>query len=130
MITKRSHTVLFSLCVLIAALAMPHRVFADDDEVDPPGRVARLSYIKGDVSLQPAGTDDWANASVNRPLTTGDELWVDRDSRAELQVGTAVIHVDEGTGFSFLDLDDHALQMRVTEGAVNVRIRSLAENET
>lgn len=130
MTTKRSHTVLFSLCVLIAAIATPHRVFAEDDAVDPPGRVARLSYLKGDVSLQPAGTEDWANATINRPLTTGDELWVDRDSRAELQVGSAVIHVDEGTGVSFLDLDDHAMQMRVTEGAVNVRIHGLAENET
>ena len=116
----------------LAAIVMiqPQRAAADDEASDPPGRVARVSYLKGAVSLQPAGTDDWVNAGINRPLTTGDELWVDRDSRAELQVGSAVIHLDEGTGFSFLDLDDRAMQMRVTEGAVNVRIRSLAENET
>ena len=47
------------------------------DEADPPGRVARLSDIEGSVSLQPAGVQEWATASLNRPLTTGDKLWTD-----------------------------------------------------
>jgi len=43
--------------------------------IDPPGRVARISYATGPVSLRAAGTDAWAAAELNRPLTTGDELW-------------------------------------------------------
>ena len=38
------------------------------DEGDPPGRVARLSDTEGSVSLQPAGVQDWAAAT----LTIGD----------------------------------------------------------
>ena len=41
---------------------------------DPPSRVARLGYTIGAVSFSPAGEDDWMDASINRPLTTGDRL--------------------------------------------------------
>ena len=44
---------------------------------DPPSRVARLGYITGAVSFSPAGENDWVQAALNRPLTTGDRLWVD-----------------------------------------------------
>src|ERR1700694_5415122 len=62
----------------------PNRAEADAD--DPPSRVARVAFIEGSVSFQPAGTQDWVAAPVNRPLTTGDTLWSDQNSRAELQL--------------------------------------------
>src|ERR1700739_36811 len=76
------------------------------DEADPPGRGARLSDLQGSVSLQPAGVQDWAAATLNRPLTTGDRLWADQDARAELDMGDAAIRLGSTTGFSFLNLDD------------------------
>jgi hypothetical protein len=101
------------------------------DEGDPPGRVARLSYVQGSVSLEPAGQEDWVVAEVNRPLTTNDKLWSDNaGSRAELDIGGAVIRLGSSTGFSFLNLDDNVAQMQVTAGTVVVRVRELAENET
>jgi hypothetical protein len=66
-------------------LALPQRAAADGD--DPPSRVARLSFLRGAVSFQPAGESDWAPAAINRPMTTGDKLWADMDSRAELHIG-------------------------------------------
>src|SRR5271163_943738 len=53
---------------------------------DPPSRIARLGYIEGSVSFQPAGETDWVGAVPNRPITTGDQLWSDQDSRVELQL--------------------------------------------
>jgi hypothetical protein len=106
--------------------------FAQDSEpyaADPPDRAARLSFITGDVSLQPAGESDWAPAIVNRPLTTGDKLWTDRDSRAEIYVGPAAIRLDGNTGFSFLNVDDDTIQMRVTAGIINVNVRTLDGGE-
>jgi hypothetical protein len=35
------------------------------DEADPPSRVARISLLDGNVSLQPSGTEDWAAAAMN-----------------------------------------------------------------
>src|SRR5579884_1682533 len=61
---------------------------------DPPGRVARLQYMSGSVSIQPNGNDEWVEATLNRPLTNSDNVWTDKDSRAELNVGTGVMRMD------------------------------------
>jgi len=95
------------------------------DEGDPPGQVARLSDIEGSVSLQPAGVQEWAGATLNRPLTTGDKLWTDQSSRAELDLGAAAIRLGATTGFSFLNLDDNTAQMQVTAGTLIVHVRDL-----
>ena len=118
---------LLGLALLVAVFA-PQRAAADDD--DPPTRVARLGYVTGAVSFQPAGTDDWVSAVVNRPMTTGDKLWADQDSRAEMHIGSASIRIGSTTGFSFLNLTDDTTQLRITEGTVRIRVKRLDDNET
>jgi hypothetical protein len=112
--------VLFALALM--TMALPTRAKAQDD---PPTRVARLGYMEGSVSFQPAGTEDWVGAVPNRPLTTGDQLWSDVGSRAELQLGSAAIRLSENTGVSFLNLDDHTVQVQLSAGTINVRVRRL-----
>ncbi|MHB8815266.1 MAG: DUF6600 domain-containing protein [Steroidobacteraceae bacterium] len=100
-----------------------------DQASNPPGRVAQLNDAEGSVSLEPAGTDSWTSADLNRPLTLGDKLWSDQNSRAELDIGDAVIRLGSTTGFSFLNLDDQTAQMQVTAGTAIVHVRSLASGE-
>jgi hypothetical protein len=95
------------------------------DYDDPPARVARLGYMQGSVSFQPAGEDEWVQAGSNRPMTTGDKLWADRDARAEVQLGSSMINLAPNTGFSFLNLDDRTVQAEITAGAINLRVWSL-----
>jgi len=110
----------------LAAAVLPKQAFAQDREQDdPPGRVARLGYLQGSVSIQPAGTQDWVGAVPNRPLTTGDQLWADQGSRAEVQLGSSVIRLAPNTGFSFLNLDDHTVQIQLSSGMIDVRVRRL-----
>src|SRR5512143_3749636 len=96
---------------------------------DPPSVVARLGYITGAVSLSPAGESDWVLASVNRPMTTGDRVWVDGGGRAEIQVGGALLRLNADTGVSILNLDDRITQLQLTQGAMNVRVRRLDANQ-
>jgi hypothetical protein len=96
---------------------------------DPPSRVARVGYMTGTVSFSPAGEDDWIQATVNRPLTTGDRLWADTRSRAEIQVGGAMVRMDAGTSVSILNLDDRIAQLQLTQGALNVRVRRLERDQ-
>jgi hypothetical protein len=100
-----------------------------DQQEDPPSRVARLGYLEGSVSFQPAGETDWVQAVPNRPMTTGDHLWADQNSRAELQLGSAVIRLSANTGFSFLNLDDRTVQIQLTSGALNIRVRRLDRDD-
>jgi hypothetical protein len=111
------------------ALFLPKFAVADDDD-DPPSVVARLAYSQGAVSFQPTGTDDWVDAGVNRPITTGDKLWSDQDGRVELQLDASTIRLSNSTGFSFLNLNDNVTQIRLTEGTIMVRVRHLDDNET
>jgi hypothetical protein len=117
-------TLLVVVAVFHAALPLAH---AQDqyDQYDPPGRVARLGYMQGSVSFQPAGESEWVEAVANRPMTTGDRLWADRDGRAEVELGSATIHLAPNTGFSFLNLDDRTVQIELSSGTLDVRVRRL-----
>lgn len=97
---------------------------------DPPSRVARLSYISGSVSMQPAGVDAWTEAVVNRPLTTGDYIWADTNSRAELHLNESVMRISSETSFGFLNLSDRITQVRLAQGELYVHLSRLSEDET
>jgi len=96
---------------------------------DPPTRVARLSFADGSVSFQPGGEGDWVQAVRNRPLTTGDNLWADKDSRAELQIGSTSLRIDSETSITFLELDDHTTQVRLSQGSMIFRVRHLDDDD-
>jgi hypothetical protein len=97
----------------------------DQDQNDPPSRVARLGHIDGSVSFQPAGESEWVEATRNRPMTTGDKVWADRDARAEVQLGSSKISLGANTGFTFLNLDDRTVQIQLSSGTINVRVYEL-----
>ena len=96
----------------------------------PPRRVADLNYISGNVSTQPAGADDWSPGVINRPLTTGDNLWAYAGAQAELHLNNAVLRLGPQTTFGFLNLDDRIAQMRFSEGEITIRVRRLNEDES
>jgi hypothetical protein len=127
-----------SLMVALSLLAMLFSVTPisraqggtqNNEGADPPSRVARISYLDGAVSMQPGGTGDWGSASINRPVTIGDKLWTDQNSRLELQAGEASIHLGGMTSLSFLNLDGNATQMRLVEGRINFRVREMREGD-
>ncbi len=103
--------------------------FAHAYDFDPPGRVARLSDAEGEVSFAPAGEDRWLYVERNRPLSRGDRLWADGRARAELQVGSAAVRIDEFTGIELLDLGDDFTQIRLSQGAINLNVRRLYRDE-
>jgi hypothetical protein len=117
-----------ALAITLALTALPKQATAQDDD-DPPSRVARLGYMQGSVSFQPAGESDWVGAVPNRPMSTGDQLWTDEDGRAEVQLGSAVVRLAPLTTFSFLNLDDDTVQIQLTSGAINITIRRLWDQD-
>jgi hypothetical protein len=114
------------LCVVAAAYAQS----ANDPAADPPDRVARLSYLDGDIGLLPAGAQDWGAAEINRPLTRGDKLSSGPDARAELELDGGTLRIDRDTGFGFLELNDDLAQVELTEGTLNLAVRQLDQNQS
>ena len=99
--------------------------FADD----PPSRVARLKYMSGEVSMQPGGVDDWASATINRPMTTADRLWTDKDSRAELHLGSAAMRMNSETSLTLTNLTDNTMQLELDQGTLNLHVARLHDGE-
>jgi hypothetical protein len=126
---KRTLYVIPELAVVLLLFTIVHTVYA---QADPPDRVARLNFIQGVVSYLPSGGDqnDWVSAMLNRPLTTGDRLWADANSRSEMHIGPNAIRIDSMTGISFLNLDDTSVQIRLTDGSMIVRLRRLDPGNT
>jgi len=120
---------LMSMLAVAALLTLCLPQSAAADQNDPPGRVARLKYVQGAVSFQPAGEPDWVSAVANRPMTTGDKLWADSGARAELRIGSGTIRLDSNTGFSFLNLDDRTVQLQLTQGTLDIRVQRLGRDE-
>ncbi|MGD0500619.1 MAG: DUF6600 domain-containing protein [Bryobacteraceae bacterium] len=118
------HTKLIILLIAVSAF-----LSAQTAQTDPPGRVGRLSYINGSVSLQPAGVTDWVDADVNRPLTTGDQVWIGDSGRAEIHVGSTALRLDANTAFQFLNLDDQTIQIQLSQGVLTAHARNLEQNQ-
>lgn len=114
---------------LCASIALSAGALAQEVVADPPSRVARLSLTEGEVVMAPAGTEEWAEAILNRPVTSGDRLWTESGARAELQIGSAAAYLNERTSFGFVDLDDDVMQMSLTEGSMTIRVRRRSEKE-
>jgi len=116
------------LLVTVLFVGLPAPASAQD-EPDPPSRVARLNFIQGAVSFQPAGEQDWVEANPNRPLTTGDNLWADENSRGELHIGSTSLRIFSQTGLAFLNLNDQLVQIQVAQGSLNIRVRNLDSDD-
>jgi hypothetical protein len=63
-------------------------------------------------------------------MTTGDRLWTEAGSRAEMHFGSAAVRMNGRTNLTVLNLDDRTAQFQVSVGTVNVRLRRLADDET
>jgi hypothetical protein len=128
----------WSWAVMMAGLAFmlqaPLGVTAQDaqgaDDQDPSSRVARLNYMEGSVSFQPGGENDWVDAVLNRPLVTGDNLWADDDSRAEVHIGSTALRLGAKTGITLLEVSDRAAQIRLAQGSLIVKVRHVDDEDS
>uniref|UniRef100_A0A372ITX0 FecR protein domain-containing protein n=2 Tax=Paracidobacterium acidisoli TaxID=2303751 RepID=A0A372ITX0_9BACT len=114
--------------VMAAVLFCAVSTFAQDE--DPPGRVARIAWIGGNVSLQTAGADEWSAAPPNYPMTSGDRLYVDQGGRAVLQNGSNDLRLGGGSDVTLTNLTDDYEQVGVAQGSVRVRVYALVPGGT
>ncbi len=102
----------------------PHRASARRTPIRR-GRVAGLNYMAGTVTTEPAGAADWSYAQINRPLTTGDQLWNDRNARPSCISAPTAVRLGEPTSLDLLNLDDNSAQLKVAQGTLSARVREL-----
>ena len=107
--------------VLIAAM------FSSFANADPPDRVARLSFIEGEVSFAPTRAskdDNWSAAKINWPITEGNRLYAGDNARAELHLGASALRLAENTALDFTRFDDERTETFLERGSLSVTLRS------
>ena len=110
-----------SIALIIASLATAFAQAAAAQEI--PGRVGRLAYTQGPVSVYQDPEFGWDKAYVNTPITSENSVWTDRGARAEMRVGGTAVRLDGETQLDVSRLDDDVLDATIQRGTVNVRVR-------
>jgi hypothetical protein len=122
--TRRSRTPICGLMGMFL-LAGPLLYAQNDGGYDPPNRVARISVIQGNVSLEPNGVDAFSQAEINYPLTSGDRVYADNNSFSELQTAGLAVRLGNGADVTLSSLTDNIAQFGLAQGSIRVRTRSL-----
>lgn len=88
---------------------------------DPPGRVGRLAFVDGTVSFHDDEENGWTKAIVNTPLTTGDALWTEPNSRSEVSLAGTRIRMDGSTELDMTQIDDSQVRLQLAQGRIDVK---------
>ncbi len=88
--------------VMIAALLFVVPAYAFSADLG----YMRISLVEGDVQVKTPDAGDWGPASINGPLTEGDQVWVPQGSRVELQLnGGSFVRLDQNSALQILSMD-------------------------
>jgi hypothetical protein len=98
--------------------------------VDPPSQVGRISVVLGNVSVEPASVEQFSAAEVNYPLTTGDRLYADSGSLAEVQTGQLALRAGQMTDVTLTAVTDTLTQFGLAQGSVHLRTYSIDAGTT
>ncbi len=97
---------------ILIVLALTASGLASGESLEPPERIARLSYVQGEMSFQ--GAQEVAPSALpDRPLDRGDRLSTARDGRAEIALGGATLRLDEDTALTIADLDASTVRLQL-----------------
>jgi hypothetical protein len=120
----------FGAALVALALLAPAQAFPDDESADLPSRVGRISEVNGELFLATQErANEWAPIGLNYPVTSGDNLWVSVNGRAEIDFGGGRFRMAGDTNLQVTALDDRQLALFVASGRVIVRIRALEPGE-
>jgi hypothetical protein len=87
-----------------------------------PG-AARISFLHGDVSTQHNGSTDWAAATVNTPVVTGDHISTGQNARAEIQLDHAnILRLSDQSTANVVNLSRTQMQLQIGQGLANYEV--------
>lgn len=104
----------------------------EDDEVpEETARVARISFIQGDVKIRRDEMEDWEKASQNLPIVEGDEITTDANARFEIQFNSSTFMRVGGNSYvKVIGLKDEGIAVSLPQGTMSVRIHDFEGDKT
>ena len=111
-------------CLMLLSAACAFAAVYDDVEPEVTARVARISFIRGDVKVRRSDSDEWETATLNLPMVEGDELTTGADGRVELQFGTqSHLRADRNSYLQLKQLSDDGIAVSISAGSATARLR-------
>jgi len=84
---------------------------------------ARISFLRGDVSTQHSGSNDWAAATINTPVVNGDHISTGQNARAEIQLDHAnILRLSDQTTANVVSLSNTQMQLQIGQGLANYEV--------
>ncbi|HTQ01099.1 MAG TPA: DUF6600 domain-containing protein [Casimicrobiaceae bacterium] len=115
----------------ICALAVAGFAAFAHAQDDLPGRVGRVANVAGELFLAPQDKPDaWNAIGINYPVTSGDNLWVGSEGRAEVDFGAGQVRLAGDSNIHVSRLDDRNFALFVAQGRVSTRVRVLDPGDT
>lgn len=88
-------------------------------------RIARISYLEGNVSFQHPNEVDWSAASINMALQPNDRIYTGDNSRAEVEFDDgSFLRLAEKTDVEILSLSEDLVQVRVLVGLCSLTVQT------
>ena len=88
-----------------------------------------LKHVEGSLALAPPGEREWLDARPGQPVRQGERLWIDRGSRAELQVAGHTLRAGGQTQLRIDQVQPRATRIGVLRGTAIARVGALAQGE-
>ncbi len=94
-----------------------------DQQTEASTGVARVSLIRGNVSMERGDSNEWVAVTVNTPLVPGDTLATAAGARAEVQLDSSnVVRLADNAEVKIADLNDSRIQLQVARGTVDLAV--------
>lgn len=123
--------------VLLMPLLLFDTVFAnpspaaDDYVPEVTARVARISFLRGEVQIKRADSDDWERASLNLPVVEGDQIATETNARLEIQFDRdSFLRLAENSFLKITTLRDEGAALSLPQGTLSLRVLSFDKDRT
>ena len=107
--------------------------FEYDDDYTPQvtARVARITFLKGDVQIKRAGNENWEVATQNLPLVEGDEITTNTEARLEIQFDSYNhLRLAEKSYLKITTLRDGGIAVSLPQGTLSLRVSEFDKDKT
>jgi hypothetical protein len=91
----------------------------------PPPAVARLSWVAGNVSVQPYGIDDWGQAQSNEPIDQGDRVTADPQGHGVLEAPGVRVYLGLASDVTLVSLNPNGETIGIANGSILVCVDAL-----
>lgn len=124
---------LWAVLLTIPLLASGRALADDVDDYVPEvtDRVARISFLRGDVQIKRDGGQDWERAALNLPIVEGDEITTEGGGRFEIQFNSyTFLRVAENSYLKIETLNDDGIAVSLPQGSLVLRAGEFDQAKT